>query len=261
MTVLRSLHRRLACALCAALLFGCRLEDVGPTPVDEETIAKLTITAEPRTPTQTIADGYTTLGLATPRDGFIYVPTSYDPAEPARLLVLLHGAGGDRTQWMTPEIESFADLDGVVILATESRHDTWDVAFLGRYDPDVAFLNEALEWTFERVNVDRTLIAIGGFSDGASEALGIGIANAGLFRKIIAFTPSVYSVPFARGTPDVFLSHGTQDEIAPFDHSRDRIVPILRNNGMDVNFFVFEGGHSMPPSVQSAAFQWLTDTQ
>lgn len=261
MKALPSLDRRLAQAICAALLLGCRYEGVGPIPVDEETIAKLTITAQPGTPTQSIADGYTTLGLATPRDGFIYVPTSYDPAEPARLLVLLHGAGADRTQWMTPEIESFAELEAVVILATESRYDTWDVAFLGRYDPDVAFLNDALEWTFERVNVERELLAIGGFSDGASEALGIGIANAGLFRKIIAFTPSVYSVPFGRGTPDVFLSHGTQDEVVPFDHSRDRIVPILRNNGMDVNFFIFDGPHAIPAFVQSAAFEWLAATQ
>ncbi|MGH7636382.1 MAG: alpha/beta hydrolase [Gemmatimonadaceae bacterium] len=244
-----------------ALLLGCLKETVGPIVADEETIAKLTITAQPGTPTQSIAEGYTTLGLATPRDGFIYIPTSYDPAEPARLLVLLHGAGGDRTQWLTPEIESFAELDAVVILAIESRYETWDVAFLGRYDPDVAFLNDALEWTFERVNVDRNLIAIGGFSDGGSEALGIGIANAGLFRKIIAFTPSIYLVPFGRGTPDVFLSHGTQDEIVAFGHSSDRVVPILRNNGMDVNFFIFDGGHVMPAYVQTAAFEWLAATQ
>lgn len=255
------LDRRVAGAICTALLLGCRNESVGPLPVDEETIAKLTITAQPGTPTQSIAEGYTTLGLANPRDAFIYVPTSYDPAEPARLLVLLHGAGADRTQWMTPEIESFAELDAVVVLATESRNETWDVAFLGRYDPDVAFLNDALEWTFQRINVDPNLVAIGGFSDGASEALGIGIANAGLFRKIMAFSPSVFIVPFGRGTPDVFLSHGTQDEIVPFEHSRDRIAPILRNNGMEVNFFIFDGPHAMPSFVQTAAFEWLTETQ
>ena len=260
MTVSAKAMSRLACALALGLVAGCKGDPAGPEPPDEETIAKLTITAQPGTPTLAIAEGYTTLGLATPRDGYIYVPTNYDPAEPSRLLVLLHGAGGNRAQWMTPEIEAFAEARSVVILSVESRYETWDSAFLGRYDVDPAFLNDALGWTFERVNVDPALIAIGGFSDGASEALGIGIANALLFRKIIAFSPSVYLVPFGRGTPDIFVAHGTQDDVVPFSFSRDRVVPRLRNNGMDVTFYIFEGNHSMPSFVQTAAFEWLTDT-
>lgn len=260
MKVSHDVPSRLATMLLP-LLIGCNSDPSGPRPPDEETIAKLTITAQPRTPTLAIAEGYTTLGLATPRDGFVYVPTNYDPADPSRLLVLLHGAGSDRSQWMTPETEAFAESRSVVILAIESRYDTWDAAFLGRYDPDPAFLNLALDWTFERVNVDPNLIAIGGFSDGASEALGIGIANALLFRKIIAFSPSVYLVPFGRGEPDVFVAHGIQDEVVPFAFSRDQVVPRLRANGMEVNFFAFDGNHGMPSHVQAAAFDWLTDTQ
>lgn len=251
---------RLSRAIVIALLAGCQSDPAGPRPPDEETIAKLTITAQPGTPTLAIAEGYTTLGLATPRDGFVYVPTNYEPAEPSRLLVLLHGAGSDRTQWLTPEIEAFAESRSLVILAIESRYATWDVAFLGRYDPDPAFLNEALEWTFERVNVDPARVAIGGFSDGASEAMGIGIANAMLFRRIIAFSPSLYEVPFGRGQPDVFVAHGTQDDVVPFSFARDRVVARLRSNGMEVNFYIFDGNHSMPSYVQSAAFEWLTDT-
>src|SRR5215469_15745012 len=34
------------------------------------------------------------LGLGDDRDGFVFVPASYDPARPAPLLVLLHGAHG-----------------------------------------------------------------------------------------------------------------------------------------------------------------------
>jgi phospholipase/carboxylesterase len=261
MKVLRNGVSQLPGALLIAVLIGCRSDPSGPQPPDAETIAKLTITAEPGAPTRSIKAGYSTLGLATPRDGYVYVPTTYDAAEPSRLLVLLHGAGADRSQWMSPEIEAFAESRSVVILAIESRYPTWDVAVLGRYDVDPAFLNEALEWTFERVNVDPARIAIGGFSDGAAEALGIGIANALLFRKIIAFTPSVYEVPFTRGTPDIFVAHGTQDEVVPFANSRDLVVPRLRNNGMQVNFFIFDGNHVMPAFVQSAAFDWLTDTQ
>lgn len=257
---LRTGARRIIRLALLAVIAACQSDPSGPTPPDEETIARLTITAQPAAPTLTIADGYTNLGLATPRDGYVFVPSNYDPAQASRLLVLLHGAGGDRNQWRTPEIEVFAESRSLVILSIESRYDTWDIAFLGRYDPDVAFLNDALEWTFARVNVDPTRVAIGGFSDGASEALGIGIANALLFRRIIAFSPSVYEVPFGRGTPDVFVSHGTQDDVVPFSFSANRVVPRLRNNGMDVTFNIFDGGHMMPSYVQSAALEWLTDT-
>ena len=252
------MRRALRRAILPMVAVGCQSDPIGPRPPDAETIARLTIEARPGTPTQSIVTGYTTLGLATPRDGHLYVPSSYDPGQPTRLLVLLHGAGADRSQWMTSEVESFAELRGAVVLAIESRYDTWDVVQLGRYDPDVAFLEQALEFTFDRVNVDPALVAIGGFSDGAAEALGIGIANAGLFRKIIAFTPSTYEVPFGRGAPDVFVSHGRQDTVVPFGHSQNVVVPRLRNNGMEVFFQPFDGDHIMPEYVQSGAFDWLT---
>ena len=60
--------------------------------------------------------------------------------------------------------------------------------------------------------------------------------------------------------PDVFVAHGTQDDVVPFSFARDRVVARLRSNGMDVMFNIFDGGHIMPSYVQSAAFEWLTDT-
>ena len=224
---------------------------------DAETIRKLTITAQPAAPTSSIADGYTQLGIATPRDAYVYVPPAYDPAVPAPLLVLLHQAGGDRSVWATTTIEGIADGAGLIVLAVDSRYPTWDVLQTGAYDVDVAFLNQALLHVFERVNVDPVRVAIGGFSDGASEALGIGIANAGLFRKIIAFSPGALILPFSRGSPDVFVSHGDADPVISIITVRDNIVPRLRSNGMAVQFLTFQGGHAMPAAVQLEAFNWL----
>ena len=247
-----------ALVLAAALLVGCKLPDSsGPEPPDAETIAKLTVTAQPGTPTQSIAAGTTPLGLASPRDGAVYVPSTVTPGSPAPLLVLLHGAGGSHEQWLTPGIQQIAEEQALVVLAIDSRYDTWDAIALGRYDPDVAFLNNALLFVFDRVRIDPTRIAIGGFSDGASEALGIGIANAGLFRRIVAFSPGVLFAPFSRGEPGVFLAHGTRDTVVPFANSRDRVVPILRANGMPVTFYPFDGDHVLLPEVIGASFIWL----
>ena len=255
---LQSTARFALVALAATL--GCT-DPVGPLVPDAETIAKLTVTARPGTPTIAPVTGYTDLGLATPRDGFMYVPTSYDPGTAAPMLVLLHGAGGDADQWRRIEIEAVAEAHGMIVLATESRYATWDGVQLGRYDVDVAFLNSALQHVFARVNVDSTKVAIGGFSDGASEALGIGVANAALFRKIIAFTPGVLNLPFSRGFPGVFVSHGLNDPIIPFRNTRDWVVGVVRGNGMTVEFQPFEGGHSIPSQTETAAFNWLFDIQ
>ena len=248
--------RALRLAVLGAIM-GCGFEPAGPIPPDEETIAKLTITAQPGEPTLAHTVGYSQLGLATPRDGFMYVPASYQPDVAAPLLVLLHGPGADRTQWSTAQIEAAANERGMVILAIDSRFQTWDVAAIGRYDHDVAFLNSALAHVFQRVRVDSLRIAIGGFSDGAAEALGIGVANAKLFRKIIAFSPSRLYLPFARGFPKIFVSHGTQDTVIPYSNTENVIVPTLRANGMEVSFFPFTGDHELTQDILSTALSWL----
>ena len=257
----RLAHRltRTAAALAFLAMTACS-DDLGPPAPDAETIAKLTITARPGTPTITPTIGYSELGLADPRDGFMYVPSSYSPASSAPMLVLFHGAGGNDQLWRSLSIEAMAEAHGMIILATESRYTTWDGVQLGRYDVDVAFLNQAMQHVFARVNVDSTKVAIAGFSDGASEALGIGVANAAIFRKIIAYSPGVLNLIYARGTPDVFVAHGLTDAVTPFQYTRDWTVEVLRRNGMQVEFYPFEGGHAIPSQVETASFNWLNGT-
>ena len=242
----------LGAVLCGAQ--GCR-DHPDPFVPDAEMIAKLTITAQPAAPILTPTIGWTSLGLATPRDGRLYVPPSYDSETPARLLVLLHGAGASSQMFESAAFVSWANNHGIILLATDSRFPTWDLVVTGEYDEDVAFLNAALLHTFARVNVDPTQLAIGGFSDGASEAIGIGVANAGLFRRIIAFSPGVAIIPFRRGNPAVFVSAGDEDT-GIFLNARDQIVPFLRGNSMPVTFLPFEGGHTMPDPVIGEAFEW-----
>src|SRR5687767_7544282 len=83
--------RRVALDATFCFFAGCASEPSGPQPPDAETIAKLTITQLPSAPTQTITSGYTPLNLESQRDGFLYVPVTYNPDVEAPLLVLLHG--------------------------------------------------------------------------------------------------------------------------------------------------------------------------
>lgn len=235
-----------------ALVTSCHGE---PPTAAVQHIEDMTVTARPGTPTESVALGFTPLGIGAARDGFIYVPPSYQSTTPMPLLVLLHGDGGSASDWNALQTE-FDNL-GMIIVAPDSRELTWDLLDGGLYGPDVAFLDSALAMAFARCNVDATRVGIGGFSDGASEALGVGIANGDLFSAIIAFSPGKLYGPFRRGEPRFFVAHGTEDEQFPFLVTKNSLVVALRLVFPEVEFLEYTGSHTLPDSVAQAAFNWF----
>jgi phospholipase/carboxylesterase len=150
----------------------------------------------------------------------------------------------------------FADTAGVILLAPQSAGMTWDVV-RGHYGPDVVLIDRALAHVFAHYAVDTTRLAIGGFSDGATYALSLGITNGDLFTHVIAFSPG-FMVPVARrGAPRLFVSHGTKDQILSIDACSRRIVRRVRDGGYDVTYREFEGGHTVPPTIAREALAWL----
>ncbi len=194
------------------------------------------------------------LALDHERDGILYLPSGYRAGVPMPLLVLFHGAGG--TAQSVFYAFPMADAHGVIILATDSRDQrTWDLV-LGGYGPDADFLSTALAQTFARCSVDRTRMALGGHSDGASYALSFGIGAGHLFGHILAFSPGVLSPVDVQGKPRLFISHGTGDSVMPIDDTSRRFVPRLRRLGYDVTYREYEGRHAVPDSVVAEAFTW-----
>ena len=197
------------------------------------------------------------LGLGSGRDGLLLVPAGYDPGRPVPLAVMLHGAGGDASGGMSP-FRTPADDHGVVVLAPESRGRTWDV-LLGGWGPDVQFVDRALEHVFPRLAVDPARVVVGGFSDGASYGLGLGLANGDLFSRIVAFSPGFVPRAPATDRPQVFVSHGTDDPVLPIDMCSRRIVPRLQGAGYDVDYREFIGGHEVPGDIALAAMARVLD--
>lgn len=189
-------------------------------------------------------------------DFLLRVPATYGPRRPAPLVVMLHGATA-RAEDVSELPEGLAERTGLILLAPNSRGYTWDV-LLGGYGPDVAAIDRALAWTFSSYAIDPTRVAIGGFSDGASYALSLGLTNGDLFTHVLAFSPG-FAAPAGRvGRPRIFVSHGTRDAVLPVDRCSRRIVPTLRRTGYDVTYKEFEGGHTVPPEVAREAAGWFT---
>jgi predicted esterase len=170
---------------------------------------------------------------------------------------MLHGAtqSADDMFWY---LGSSHEEAGVAVLAPNSRDTTWD-AIGGRFGPDIEFLNRALERVFNSVAVDPKRLTVGGFSDGATYALSLGLINGDLFSKVVAFSPGFVIDGVPQGKPRIFISHGTNDHILPIDSCGRRVAGGLKARGYDVTFREFDGDHEIPPDVAREGLQWVAN--
>ena len=110
---------------------------------------------------------------------------------------------------------------------------------------------------FQRLPVDLTRLAVGGFSDGASYAISLGLTNGDLFSHVLAFSPGFAAPARRRGRPRLFISHGTRDRVLPIDACSRRLVPELRQAGYQVRYREFQGGHAIPAAITRDAVAWF----
>ena len=253
-TLLQSRREFLAVmAAGSAAVLGCTTQ--GPDSAPSGGSARLT--ARPTTPSTTVAPGKWLFNPDNSNDGNLVVPSGYDPAHPAPLVVALKGAGvlpEGPVQLLGPSAES----RGFLLLSPGTRGLTWDV-ITSRFSYDVTFIDSMLKWTFDRCAVDPARIILQGFSDGATYALGLGLANGDLFTRIVAnsgsYIPGSDSPPV--GKPLFFVSHGKQDQVLPIDGASRDFVPALRKRGYTVDYTEFDGGHAIPPAILTQTVDWF----
>ena len=194
------------------------------------------------------------LGLDRERDALLYLPKSAT-SSPRPLLLFLHGAT-QSAEDMFWYLNSAPEETGVAILAPNSRDTTWDV-INDAFGADVAFLNRALDRVFDTVAIDPARMAVGGFSDGATYAITLGLINGDLFKRVAAFSPGFVIEGAQQGKPSFFISHGKRDRILPIERCGRRIAGDLKSRGYDVSFREFDGGHEIPADVMREGLRWV----
>jgi predicted esterase len=182
--------------------------------------------------------------------GLLVVPSELLPSAP--LLVYFHGAGGSAATSL-PLIQPAADRHGCLVLLPDSADRTWDFLIRG-WGPDVVRIEAALAMVFDRFAVSAS--AFGGFSDGASYALSIGLANGDLAGAVLAFSPGFAAPPELLGRPRVWISHGIDDAVLPIDRCARPTARNLRQAGYDVSYLEFAGPHTVPPDCVDRALGW-----
>lgn len=201
-------------------------------------------------------------GVSRIEGALAYRPPGPDD-EPRPLLLLFHGAGGSplgMLQAMIPQ----ARRCGCLLLALSSQGTTWDLVTAtaaarrrerparldGLFGEDASRVERALTALLGSPSVDRRRIVLIGFSDGASYALSLALANPGLVRGAVAIAPGFHVEP---GTIDpaqrLFIAHSPEDRVLSFAYSRDRIAASLRSAGFDPAFHSYRGGHAFDPEA------------
>jgi phospholipase/carboxylesterase len=244
---MRVTRRRVVAGFGVAFL--CLLLDAQSTAAQEPSSAQA-----PASKADCLPTTLTELKLDNLRDGVLYVPKGYQEAREMPLLVWLHGAGGSGN--VSATLTALADEFGFIVLAPDSREWTWG-SILGRWEPDLEFLQRAMQQTQARCTVDRERIWLGGFSDGASFSLALGISYGNIFRRVYAGSPGVMQPIAANGKPPIFISHGTSDPTMPIDETSRKFVPRLKALGYDVTYREYPGRHQLPPEILRAAIQWF----
>jgi phospholipase/carboxylesterase len=116
----------------------------------------------------------------------------------------------------------------------------------------------------ESLNVPWSQIILGGFSQGAMLAteiyfqapqipLGLMSLSGNLIHK------DVWQQKCAdRKNEKIFLSHGEQDQVLPSGGTQ-KLIQLLKQNELMVDFVSFQGGHEIPIQVCARAKKYLTE--
>lgn len=198
----------------------------------------------------TLAPGFTALGNV----GHVYRPPNL-PSGPSPLVILLHGAGDDARRFLEM-LRPIAEERGYVMAAAKSLGPTWDIAAeiprasdgtesLPDLGPDVPRIDAMLREIFARSPIDPRQVVLVGYSDGASYALSLALANSDVFPSVIALSPGFVKFPPRLKTGQrIFIAHGKHDSVIPFEAAA-KIADELTSKQLSVKFRSFDGGHGL----------------
>jgi polyhydroxybutyrate depolymerase len=170
------------------------------------------------------------------RQYLLHVPATYDPEEPAALVLVFHGAGisAERFAGYT-RFSRVADREGFLIVYPQGQGSIeepfWDTSPGSR---DVQFVRDLIDHLQQRCRVDPNQIYASGHSNGG------GMVNrlaCELADRIAAIGPVSGAYSSASCSPSrpvpVFAIHGTADTIIPYNGIPEWASAWAERNGCD----------------------------
>lgn len=196
------------------------------------------------------------------------------PGTGKRILLLLHGWTGDEnSMWiftrnfpadywiLAPRAPNAAEPQGYSWRAPAARG-SWPTVDLFR--PSIDGLVELLEkWALAN-GLDGATVDVAGFSQGAALTLTLVALYPARVRKmgiLAGFAPQGVEQILAPGLlngKNIFLAHGTLDEMVPIAMAR-HAIQLLENAGAKVSYCESEVGHKLSADCLKALEIYLAD--
>lgn len=156
------------------------------------------------------------------REYLLFTPSR--PVDPAPLLVVLHGRGGSgQAMAGMTGLNELAERDGAFVVYPEGLERQWNyLTGIGGNTGtnDVRFLEDLVEILAARFPVDRSRIAVAGFSNGGFMAQRLACEPSTPFTAFAAVAAAAFGgmpgICSSAGPRSVLLIHGTDDGVVPW---------------------------------------------
>ena len=175
----------------------------------------------------------------------VLVPQDYDPKRAFPLILNFHGAGSKPTTW---PFSSVTGRRGFVIVGMEHLRNDED--YTVNHREQFRFHRHVIDKISEKVNINRRVIFLGGFSRGgfSTAAYGFHKSEAELYRAYMilggGISGGVGSLQCLKRKA-VLVVHGDQDDVVSYSSGKSA-ASALQSAGAEVTFITQEGvGHSI----------------
>lgn len=167
------------------------------------------------------------------RGYLLHVPTSYDRAKPASLVISMHGAAvGPRQQMQMSGWNRLSDAEGFIVAypagTTNNGPRIWRVEWGGGLARDVRFISALIDTLEATYNIDPARIYANGLSNGGGMTFALSCTLRG---RIAAFgmVGAAQTLPFSwcpdRGPAPVIAFNGTADPMIPYKGGVSLVSP------------------------------------
>ena len=202
--------------------------------------------------------------------GFIhrFIPAQETP--PTRVLLLLHGTGGNEND-MIPLGQDLDPTAAVLSLRGNVLENGMPRFFRrlaeGVFDEEdvVRRANELADFIAEaaaKYEFDPERVTAVGYSNGANIAAAVLLLRPGTFRSAVLFRAMVPLTPATQpnlADTRLLICSGEHDPIVPVENV-ERLAAVLREAGADVTLRFEEAGHQLVFAEIAAAKNWLRES-
>lgn len=201
-----------------------------------------------------------------------FVPNDYDSTQSYRLMIALHGAGDNSTNYRNALMNSLGwqNLFANTIFICPDGGEDYASSFNTPAGDD-GIVEAAIRFAIDQYNIDSNDILLQGFSLGGRSALKYGLEHTSRFKALLLNTPAVQDMADAYNYPrasimydyskapliPIYMTCGALDD--SYTEITSRVAVILKEHNAKFEYNIVPGiGHTIPSgAVTNAAIAFL----